>query len=101
MNICRCHTSDIAWAVVPVEQLHDVGIELLYALYELAYINPLGLLEHIGKVLLLLLSSLFGNTVRRWKRMSPWAFPGHALKILEWISLHLLLDYLVLRVLGI
>jgi hypothetical protein len=55
-NIYRHHTSDVAWAVVPAGQLRNVGIELLYALYELSYANPLGLLEHIGKVVLLSLS---------------------------------------------
>ncbi len=42
-NICRHHASDVAWAVVPAGQLQDVGIELLYVLYKLAYANPLGL----------------------------------------------------------
>ncbi len=55
-NICRRHTGDVAWAVVPAGKMCNVGIELLYALYKLAYANPLGLLEHIGKVVLLLLS---------------------------------------------
>jgi hypothetical protein len=55
-NICRHHTDDVAWAVVPAGQLRNVGIELLYPLYELACTNPLGLLEHIGKVVLLFLS---------------------------------------------
>ncbi len=60
-NISRRHTGDVAWAVVPVGQLHNVGGELLYALYELVYTNPLGLLEHIGKVVLLLLSWVVGK----------------------------------------
>jgi hypothetical protein len=55
-NICWRHAGDVAWAVVPAGQLRDLGIELLYALYKLAYANPLGLLEHVGKVVLLLLS---------------------------------------------
>jgi hypothetical protein len=54
--ICRHHTGDVARAVVPAGQLRNVGVELLYALYELVYANPLGLLEHLGKVVLLLLS---------------------------------------------
>ena len=66
-NICRHHAGIVAWAVVPAGQLHNVGIELLYALYKLAYTNPLGLLEHVGKVVFFLLrAALFGNTVRRW-----------------------------------
>ncbi len=57
-NICQCHASIVAWAEVPAGQLRDVGIELLYALYELTYANPLGLLEHVGKVILFMLSCL-------------------------------------------
>ncbi len=57
-NICRHHAGDIAWAVVPAGQLRNIGVELLYMLYKLAYTNPLGLLEHIGKVALLLLSCI-------------------------------------------
>jgi hypothetical protein len=55
-NICQHHTSIVAWAVVPAGQLHNVGVELLYALYELTYANPLGLLEHVGKVVFFLIS---------------------------------------------
>ncbi len=55
-NICRCHTRIEARAVVPAEQLRNLGIELLYALYKLMYSNPLGLLEHVGKVVFFLLS---------------------------------------------
>jgi hypothetical protein len=51
LNICRHHASIVAWAVVPAGQLHNVGNELLYPLYKLAYANPLGLLDHVGKVL--------------------------------------------------
>jgi hypothetical protein len=46
-NICRRHTGDVAQAVVPAGQLHNVGIDLLYVLYKLVYANPLGLLEHV------------------------------------------------------
>ncbi len=55
-NICWCHAGIAAQAVVPAGQLHNVGIELLYALYKLMYPNPLGLLEHVGEVILFLLS---------------------------------------------
>ena len=56
-NIHWCHTGIVAWAVVPAGQLRNVvGIELLYALYKLTYANPLGLLEHVGKVVFFLLS---------------------------------------------
>ena len=57
-NIHRCHAGDVAWAAVPAGQLRNVGIELLYALYKLVYANPLGLLEHVGKLVLLLLSCI-------------------------------------------
>jgi hypothetical protein len=46
-NIHQHHASIVVWAVVPAGQLRNVGIELLYALYELMYANPLGLLEHV------------------------------------------------------
>jgi hypothetical protein len=49
-----------------LQQLHDVGIELLYSLYQLVYTNLLGLLEHVGKVLFSCSTALLGNTVRRW-----------------------------------
>jgi hypothetical protein len=57
-NNCQHHAGFVAWAVVPAGQLHNVDIELLYALYKWMYANPLGLLEHIGKVVLLLLSCI-------------------------------------------
>ncbi len=54
----RRHHAIVAWAVVSAGQLRNVGIELLYTLYKLTYANPLGLLEHVEKVVLLLLSSV-------------------------------------------
>ncbi len=60
-NICWRHASNVAWAVIPAGQLRDVGVELLYALYKLAYANPLGLLEHVRKVVLFLLSCIVGK----------------------------------------
>jgi hypothetical protein len=57
-NIRRRHASIVTWAVVPAGQLCNVGIELLYALYKLAYANSLGLLEHVGKVVVFLLSCI-------------------------------------------
>jgi hypothetical protein len=41
--------------------MRNVGIELLYVLYKLAYANPLGLLEHVGKVVVLLLTCVLGK----------------------------------------
>jgi hypothetical protein len=55
VNICPHHAGIVARAVLPAWQLCNVGIELLYVLYELAYANPLGLVEHVGKVVLFLL----------------------------------------------
>jgi hypothetical protein len=60
-HICRCHARIVDQAVVPAGQLHDIGIELLYALYELVYANPLGLLEHVGKVVFFLLCCIVGK----------------------------------------
>jgi hypothetical protein len=60
-NVCRRHTGDVAWTVVPAVQLHNIGVELLYVLYEVAYTNHLRLLEHIGKLVLLLLSCIVGK----------------------------------------
>ncbi len=109
-KICQCHTEIVAWAVVPAGQLGNVGVVLLYALYKLTYANPLGLFEHVGKVAFFLLSHIVQkhsekvdhDTVVEWlANKSPWAFLGHALKILERISLHLLLDNLVPCILGI
>jgi hypothetical protein len=83
-NDCRSHAIDVAWAVVPAGQLHDIGVELLYILYELAYANPLELLEHVRKVILFLLSCIvwkhsekvkYDAVVERLPRKSPWAFP--------------------------
>jgi hypothetical protein len=55
-NICRRHAGIVAWAVVPARQLRNVGVELLYVLYKLMYANPLGFLEHVGKVVFFLFS---------------------------------------------
>jgi hypothetical protein len=101
-NIHRCHTGIVAWAVVPAGQLCNVGVELLYALYELMYANPLRLLEHIRKTVFFLLSRVVWKhgekvehdaVVEGLTQKSPWAFPGHALKMLEQISLCLLLTF--------
>jgi hypothetical protein len=64
-NIHWCHTIIVAQAVVPAGQLRNVGVELLYALYKLMYVNLLGLLEHVGKVVLFLLSRIFGKHAER------------------------------------
>ncbi len=60
-NICGTHTRIVTWAVVPAGHLHSIGIELLYVLHKLMYANSLGLLKHIGKVVLLLLSLVVGK----------------------------------------
>jgi hypothetical protein len=51
-NICRCHASIVAQAVVPAGQLRNIDVEFLYVVYKLMYANPLGLLEHVGKAIL-------------------------------------------------
>jgi hypothetical protein len=66
-NIHRRHASDMAQTVVPAGQLRNVGIDFLYTLYELTYANPLGLLEHVGKVVLLLLSCIVWKHSERVK----------------------------------
>jgi hypothetical protein len=59
--ICRRHAGIVAWAVVPAGQLRNLSVELLYALYKLAYANPLGLLKHIGKVVFFMLHCIVGK----------------------------------------
>ncbi len=66
-NIRRHHASIVTWAVVPAGQLHDVAVELLYALYKLTYANPLGLLEHVGKVVFFLLSCIVWKNSEKMK----------------------------------
>ncbi len=60
-HICRCHAGNVAQAVVPSGQLRDVGLKLLYALYKLTYANPMGILEHVGKVVFFLLRCVVGK----------------------------------------
>jgi len=67
-NICQCHAIDVAWAKVPAGQLRNLGVELLYALYELVYANSLGLLEHVRKVILFLLSCVVWKHSKKVKR---------------------------------
>jgi hypothetical protein len=64
-NICRRHAGIVTRALVPAGQLHDVGVELLYMLYELVYANPLGLLEHVGKVVFFLLRCIVEKHIER------------------------------------
>ncbi len=72
--------------------------------------KKLGLLEHVGKVVLFFLSRVVGKhgekvehdtVMEQLMQQSPWAFPGHALKALEQIRLCLLFDDLVPHVLSI
>ncbi len=67
-NIRWCHADIVAWAVVPAGQLCNIGVELLYTLYELTYANPLGLLEHVGKVILFLLSCVVWKNSEKVKQ---------------------------------
>ncbi len=71
------------WAVVEARHLRDVGVELLYTPYELAYVDALWLLKYICDIVLLLLSRIDGERgekvkhqaiVKQLTRHSPWAF---------------------------
>ncbi len=75
-------------AVVEAWHLGNVGIELLYRMYKLMYVDVLGLLEYIGDVVLFLLSCVDGKRSEKVKhdtvfkqlaRHSPWAFQRDAL----------------------
>jgi hypothetical protein len=73
------------WAVVESRHLIDVGVELLYTPYELAYVDASGLIKYICDVVLFLLSRVDGERgekvkhhaiVKQLARHSPWAFQG-------------------------
>ncbi len=73
------------WAAVEARHLSDVGVELLYTLYKLAYVDALWLLKYIHNIVLFLLSHVDGERgekvkhhtiVKRLARHSPWAFQG-------------------------
>ncbi len=78
-----------AWAGIPIgavveaRHLGDVGIELLYTMYELMQVDALGLLKYVLDVVLFLLSCVDGKcsekvkpgaVVQQLARQSPWAF---------------------------
>ncbi len=48
-------------AVVEAQHLCDVGLELLYTTYKSTHADTLGLLEHVGEIILLLLSCVDGE----------------------------------------
>jgi hypothetical protein len=53
-------------AVVEAWHLGNVGIELLYMMYKLMYVDALALLKYIGDIVLFLLCCVDGeNAVRR------------------------------------
>ncbi len=73
------------WAVVEARHLSNVGIELLYMPYELAYVDALWLLKYIHDIVIFLLSHVDGEhsekvkhhaIVKRLARHYPWAFQG-------------------------
>ena len=75
-------------AVIEAWHLGNVGIELLYTMYKLTYIDTLGLLKYIGDLVLFLLSCVDGKrsekvkhdtVVKQHTRHSPWAFQRDAL----------------------
>ncbi len=56
------HCSGIGtWAVVEAWYLRNVGLELLYTMYQLMHTDMLGLLEHVGEIKLLLCSRIDGK----------------------------------------
>jgi hypothetical protein len=57
-----------ARAVVEAWHLHNVGVELLYTLYELTYIDKLGLLKYIGDIVIFLLSRVDGEHGKKVKQ---------------------------------
>ena len=65
-NIFRSHARLDTGAVKPAWQLHNVGVELLYAMQKLTHADTLGFLEHIHYIVLFCSAALLGNTVRRW-----------------------------------
>jgi hypothetical protein len=48
-------------AVVEAWHLGDVGVELLYTMYKLTYVDALGLLKYIGDIVLFLLCRIDGE----------------------------------------
>ncbi len=50
-----------SWAVVPVGQLRNVGVELFYMLHKLTHTDALGFLEHVHDVVPFLLSCVVGK----------------------------------------
>jgi hypothetical protein len=60
-SFCRLHTGIVTRAVDSAWQLHNVGVELIYALHKLTHTNTLGFLEHVRKVVLFLLCRIVGK----------------------------------------
>jgi hypothetical protein len=60
-NVQRNHGCLQAWAVVPVGQLQDVGVELLHMLHKLMDADTLGFLQHVRDTVPLLLSHAIGE----------------------------------------
>jgi hypothetical protein len=74
-------------AVVEAWHLGIVGIELLYTMYKLTYVDALGLLKYICDIVHFLLSCVDGKRSEKVKhaavvkllaRHSPWAFQRDA-----------------------
>ncbi len=52
-------------AVVEAWHLGNVGVELLYTMYKVMYVDALGLLKYIGDIDFSCSAALMGNAVRR------------------------------------
>ncbi len=52
-------------AVVEAWHLGNVGVELLYTMYKVTYVDVLGLLKYIGDVVLFFSAALVENAVSR------------------------------------
>ncbi len=70
-------------AVVEARHLCNVGVELLYMPYKLAYVDALGFPKYIRDIVLFLLSSIDGKCsekvrhdaiIKQLARHPPWAF---------------------------
>ncbi len=103
-NILGLGAGICVWAVVEAQHLCNVGVELLYTQYELAYVDALGLPKYILDVVLFLLSHIDGKRsekvkhhkiLKRLARHYPWAFQRVTLIVDEWVTFHLLADDLV------
>jgi hypothetical protein len=93
-----------AWAIVPAEQLQDVGIELFHTLHKLMNADALGFLQHVRDVVPLLLCCVVGEhgekvehgtVFERLACHSPGPFSGQPLEVHVGVGFSLLMEDLV------